>query len=228
MRSLGAWATRCIAVQSCRMRVPGGVGGMQSTKRRMPMRRWTCAACLLLGSFAALAAALPMGQPPAPRPTAAPRVLPGVQPGGAILLPNQWSLRPVGKQLPLGDFPVNLAMHPSGLWLAVLHAGHGDHEITILDLKREKTVGRVVLEQTFYGLSFAPDGKQLFASGGEFGVVHAYEFEGGFLGRHRALPLAQNAKERFIPGGISVDAAGQTLFVAGTWGDGVCLLPLSD
>ena len=42
-----------------------------------------------------------------------------------IRLPNQWSLRPVGRHLALGDFPVNLALHPSGKYLAVLHAGYG-------------------------------------------------------------------------------------------------------
>src|SRR6266404_2013558 len=55
--------------------------------------------------------------------------LPGAQPEGTILLHNQWSLKPAGKQLELGDFPVNSALHPSGKWLAVLHAGHGEHEI---------------------------------------------------------------------------------------------------
>ncbi len=32
--------------------------------------------------------------------------------GWVVLLPNQWSLRPAGRQVPLGDFPVNIAMHP--------------------------------------------------------------------------------------------------------------------
>ena len=36
---------------------------------------------------------------------------------GSIQLPNQWSLRPAGKQLSLGDFPVNLALHPDGRYL---------------------------------------------------------------------------------------------------------------
>src|ERR1700719_2706077 len=52
-------------------------------------------------------------------------LLPGIQPGGTIVLPNQWSLRPAGRQIELGDFPVNMALHPSGRWLAILHAGYG-------------------------------------------------------------------------------------------------------
>ena len=38
--------------------------------------------------------------------------LPGYRPDGSILLPNQWSLRPAGRQIELGDFPVNIALHP--------------------------------------------------------------------------------------------------------------------
>src|SRR5436189_6214189 len=44
--------------------------------------------------------------------TAGQPVLPGKQSDGSVLLPNQWSLRPVGKQVELGDFPINVAVHP--------------------------------------------------------------------------------------------------------------------
>ena len=54
-------------------------------------------------------------------PAAAPH-WPGVQADGRTLLPNQWTLEPAGKQIPLGDFPVHIALHPSGAWAAVLVA----------------------------------------------------------------------------------------------------------
>jgi hypothetical protein len=157
------------------------------------------------------------------------RTLPGIQPGGSILLPNQWSLRPAGKQLVLGDFPVNLALHPSGRWLAVLHAGYGEHEVMIVDLQADKQgeriVTRVGIPQAFYGLCFSAEGRTLFASGGEFNVVHAYQFEDGSLFRHKTIAVA-NEKEKFIVGGLAVDRQGKMLFAAGTWGDAVCVLPI--
>ena len=154
-------------------------------------------------------------------------MLPGVQSTGLIQLPNQWSLRPAGKQVNLGDFPVNMVLHPSGDWLAVLHAGYGEHEVTIVDLKRQKVKSRVVLEQTFYGLCFSANGNQLYASGGEHEVVHVFDFADGLLSRQRQLPVAK-PKENFIPAGLAVDAVGKTLFVAGPWGDAVCIVPLGD
>src|SRR5437660_2650830 len=192
------------------------------------MRPSLTAALVLLGLCAGLVLALDRSPETASRPSMTrSRVLPGVQPGGAILLPNQWSLRPVGKQLRLGDFPVNLALHPSGRWMAVLHAGYGDHEIQIVDLKRQKVVSHVGLDQTFYGLCFAPDGKHLFASGGEFEVIHAFEFADGLLSQHQQLPVVK-ATERFIPAGLAVDASGNTVYAAGPWGDAVCILPWAE
>ena len=54
----------------------------------------------------------------------------------------------------ISSFPVNLALHPSGKWLAALHAGYGPHEIVVIELgaKKEVVRSRVVLEQAFYGL----------------------------------------------------------------------------
>lgn len=182
-------------------------------------------ACFVLLGFSLLAA---RGQDPNPETSkrlAKTPLLPGVQPGGVILLPNQWSLRPAGKQIEVGDFPVNLALHPNGQWLAILHAGYGEHEVMIVNLKRQRIASRVALAQTFYGLTFTPDGKTLLASGAEFEVVHAFAFEDGLLAHHRELRVAPVA-QKFIPGGLAFDSTSQTLIAAGTWGGGVCLVPL--
>lgn len=194
------------------------------------MRRSLLAVSLLLLVCGILSGALERGKKkrPAGRNTVVgPPTLPGVQPSGAILLPNQWSLRPAGKQIELGDFPVNMAIHPEGNYLAVLHAGYGEHEVVIIDLKKQKLTNRVRLEQTFYGLCFAPDGKKLFASGGEFEVVHAFDFEDGLLFHHRQIAVAP-ITDKFIVCGLAIDPAGKHLFAAGTWGDAVCMIPLDN
>jgi DNA-binding beta-propeller fold protein YncE len=190
------------------------------------------AACLLaaVGGFAV--ALRPQEITDKPAPPAAPRrapALPGLQPAGSVLLPNGWSLRPAGKLLPLGDFPVTLALHPSGDWLAALHAGYGPHEVFIIDLNagKERVTTRVELPQTFTGLAWSPDGKSLYASGGEFETVHVFAFDGGLLGKGATIRAA-GEKEKFIVGGLALDAEGKTLFVAGTWGHAVRIIPLGD
>jgi DNA-binding beta-propeller fold protein YncE len=186
------------------------------------------AAAVLLGTCATLAFVIGAGENnrEAPTPVHRDTLLPGVQRGGTVLLPNQWSLRPAGRQIPLGDFPVNIALHPDGHWLAALHAGYSEHEIVVVDLQRRHTTSRVCIDQAFYGLCFSPDGRQLFASGGEFGVVHAYEFDDGLLSHHRALAV-KRPDDKFVTGGVAVDAKGEHLFAVGTWGDQVVIVPLA-
>ena len=46
-------------------------------------------------------------------PVAAGRITwPGMTRDGTVLLPNGWSLKPAGRQTRLGDFPVQIAVHP--------------------------------------------------------------------------------------------------------------------
>ena len=84
--------------------------------------------------------------------------LPGVKVDGSILLPNQWSLRPSGRQVPLGDFPVNLAVHPSGKFVIALHAGDSAQELISVSLPTGQVIARAQLPETFYGVAFRPMG----------------------------------------------------------------------
>jgi DNA-binding beta-propeller fold protein YncE len=190
----------------------------------MPRRLLCIALLLVLGSCAAIGkAAEDDEKDDAPRP---PVRLPGVQPSGGILLPNQWSLRPAGRQIKLGDFPVHVAVHPHEPWAAISHAGYGAHEVMIVDLVARRVVSSVVLDQTFYGLCWDPPGEQLFVSGAEYEVVHQFAFGGGYLSNHRELRVGK-AADRFVPAGVTCSADGQTLFVANPWGDTVALIPLA-
>src|SRR5262245_45128765 len=180
----------------------------------------TFGSCLLL--FAGLDTRKPAGDEPIrPRDvaSASPRVLPGLLSDGFVQLPNQWRLRPAGKQLEVGNFPVNAAIHPSGQYLAVLHAGWQDHEIMIIDLNRakQKIVSRVTIDQTFYGICFSPDGRRLYASGGEFESVHEFEFSRGLLSNARSIALG-GPGTKLVIGGLVHHPTAQDLFVCCTWG----------
>jgi DNA-binding beta-propeller fold protein YncE len=156
------------------------------------------------------------------------RVLPGLHKDGFVQLPNQWKLSPVGRQIEVGDLPVNIQLHPTGQFAAVLHCGMRDHEVVILDLNpaRRKVVSRTAVDQAFYGLAFSRDGRQVYASGGEFDVVHVWDFDKGLLHNHRTIDVS--AGLRTVPSGVTLDPAGKELFVAGLWADAVVRVPLDN
>lgn len=144
------------------------------------------------------------------------RILPGVQPDGSVLLHNQWSIRPAGDSAPLGEFPVNMAVDPSGRYAAVLHAGYGQHEIRIIDLAARRTTAIKPVTETFQGIAFSPDGRMLICGGGSEPVLHIFSFDSGSLS---PLPDVEagtkgdhgvNAGVIFVPG--SQDAVVARLF----------------
>jgi YVTN family beta-propeller protein len=191
------------------------------------------AAALPLAAAVGLYALAAPGQPPAkdPPPAASKpleRVLPGLQRDGFVQLPNQWSLKPAGRHLEVGDFPVNIAVHPTGEFAAVLCAGFGPHEVVIVDLNPERTrmVSRVQVPQAFYGLTWSNDGRQLFASGGEDEVVHVFDFDKGYLTKGKALDVSVAKNRRAVVGGLAFDPQGRDLFAAAPWADAVVRVPL--
>ncbi|CAN5388092.1 hypothetical protein BH11PLA2_BH11PLA2_08440 [soil metagenome] len=157
------------------------------------------------------------------------RVLPGIQKGGFVQLPNQWRLKPAGKQIEVGDLPSNIQIHPTGQFAAVLHCGYKEHEVVILDLNatNKKVMSRVTIPQAFYGLAFSPDGKQVYCSGGEFDRVHVWDFDKGLLHNARTISIAAD-KGRMVAAGIAFDKDGKELFVAATWADAVVRIPLEN
>ena len=145
---------------------------------------------------------------------------PGKQPDGSVQLPNQWSLRPVGDQVELADFPINVAVHPGGRFVAILHSGYSQHQILCVDLSATNVVSCTRIAEAFYGLEFSRDGNRLFCSGAGDEVIHAFDFDGGNLSNARQIRLRE-VKARGVPAGLAIDAAGGTLWAANVWGHAV-------
>lgn len=152
---------------------------------------------------------------------------PGRLPDGSVLLPNMWSLHPAGKQLDLGDFPVNIAVHPNSRHAAVLHAGYGQHEIIVVDLAELKIVTRTKIDEAFYGVEFSANGHKLYCSGASAEAIRAFDFnpKDGTLGEEQLIRM-RDAKERGIPGGFAVAGDARHLYVANVWGQRVAKVDL--
>ena len=194
--------------------------------RSLPHLLATCA-CLTLGSLGP-ASAQSDSKPSASSPASAPTQWPGRQPDGSVLLPNMWSLHPAGTQIPVADFPVNIAIHPSGKFAAILHAGHSAHEIHILDIAATRTLHTQKVDETFYGLEFASSGKRLYASGAAQEVIRCFDFDpnSGTLGPEKTIAL-RDSKERGIPSGLALSADATSLYVANVLGQKISRVDLS-
>src|SRR5512138_727396 len=105
-----------------------------------------------------------------------------------VLLLNGWKLTPVGKMLPLGDLPLNIAVSPSRKLMAVTNNGQSVQSLQLIDPASEKVLHTTVIPKAWYGLKFSADEKKLYASGGHDNWILEYEI------RNRQLVLKDSIK----------------------------------
>lgn len=128
-------------------------------------------------------------------------------------LPNGWSLTPVGKTLPLGDLPLNLAVSSSKKYIAVTNNGQSVQSIQLIDVKNEKILSSVVIPKSWYGLKFSNNEKYLYASGGNDNWIMQYAVINGKLVFKDSIKLGKKWPEKISPTGIDIDDARKLLYV---------------
>ena len=130
-----------------------------------------------------------------------------------VMLPNGWGLTPVGKSLPLGDLPLNIAVSPSRKLMAVTNNGQSVQSIQLIDARKEKVLDAAVIPKSWYGLKFSADNKYLYASGGNDNRILKYKVQKNKLVLIDSILLGKKWPERISPAGIDIDDARNLLYV---------------
>lgn len=113
---------------------------------------------------------------------------PGPMPGG-YNLPNGWRITPVGPSVSTEDMTLQLLPSPDGKTIVGLHAGFNPHGLDVINVASWEAVQRIPMKSAWFGLGFSPDGKKLYASGGnadsrqnpERAPIYAFNFANGKL-----------------------------------------------
>lgn len=129
-----------------------------------------------------------------------------------VKLPNGWSLTPVGKLLPLGDLPLNIALSPSKKLAAVTNNGYGTQMIQLFDVKKGVMLDSVTIGKSWLGLTFSDDGKFLYASGGNDNIIIKYAINKNKLQNPDTIRLGKPWPEKISVTGIAVDDAAKKLY----------------
>jgi YVTN family beta-propeller protein len=128
-------------------------------------------------------------------------------------LPNGWSLTPIGKSLPLGDLPLNLAVSPSKRLIAVTNNGQSVQSIQLIDAVNDKVLHSVVIPKSWYGIKFSADEKFLYVSGGNDNWILKYGIVKDTLALEDSIKLGPKWPYRLSPTGIEIDDAKKTTYV---------------
>ena len=130
-----------------------------------------------------------------------------------ITLPNGWKLSPVGRSLPLGDLPLNIAVSTSKQLIAVTNNGQSIQSIQLIDTRSEKVLDNIVIPKSWYGLAFSADEKFLYASGGNDNWILKYAVSGRKLLLQDSIQLGKKWPVKISPTGIAINDASSTMYV---------------
>jgi YVTN family beta-propeller protein len=128
-------------------------------------------------------------------------------------LPNGWRLTPVGKSLPLGDLPLNIAVSPSKRLAAITNNGESDQTIQLVDIDREVILDSIIIRKAWLGLTFSDDGRYLYASGGNDNMIVRYEIRNNRLSVSDSIIIGKPWPVRISVAGIALDDSKNRLYV---------------
>jgi DNA-binding beta-propeller fold protein YncE len=130
----------------------------------------------------------------------------------AVTLPNGWRLTPAGKQLRLGDLPLNIALSPSGRLAAITNNGESDQTIQLIDLEKDAVADSIIIEKSWLGLAFSDDSKYLYASGGNDNKIIRYLITNNRLSVNDSIIIGKPWPEKISVTGIALDDSKNRLY----------------
>ncbi|HWP71461.1 MAG TPA: bifunctional YncE family protein/alkaline phosphatase family protein [Gemmatimonadaceae bacterium] len=147
------------------------------------------------------------------------------------LLPTGVRLDPDGALHDIGQFPLNLIEAPERDRLVLLHSGWRDQGIQVIDRHTGAVLQSVRQEAAFVGIAFAPDGRTLYASGGNQDVVYRYDWTSGAARLRDSIILAikpdPNRSGARYAAGLAVTTNGGYLLVAENLADSLAVIDVS-
>ncbi len=144
-------------------------------------------------------------------------------------LPTGVSLDPAGSSIELGSMPLAMAFSPDSARVVVLLCGLREQGIQVVDPIRRKVRQTLVQPAAFLGLAFAPDGRSLFASGGNQDVVYRYAWHADsatLADSIRLDPKGAVGQGARYPSGLGFSPDGRWLYVAENLADSLAVVDL--
>jgi len=145
-------------------------------------------------------------------------------------LPTGALLDPAGRSSPLGSMPLAMAFSPDSSRIVAVMNGYREQGIQVLDAASGQVVQTLLQPAAFMGVTFTPDGRTLYVSGGNRDVVYAYAWrdDAAALVDSIALgPPPDSTGGRHYPAGIACSSDGSQLYVAENLADTLAVVDLA-
>ncbi|HMI48844.1 MAG TPA: YncE family protein, partial [Gemmatimonadaceae bacterium] len=156
--------------------------------------------------------------------------IPAQDPAGARRLPTGARLDPAGVSYDLGAMPLAMTLSPEKDRVVVLLNGWREQGIQVVDRVSGRILQTIQLPAVFLGITFSPDGKSLYVSGGNEDVIYRFDWKAGLAALADSIALAVKAKDKSgtrYPAGIAISRDGRTLYAAENLGDSLAVVDLA-
>src|SRR5256885_2785159 len=122
-------------------------------------------------------------------------------------LPTDARLDPAGVSYALGPLPLAMVLSPDKSQVVVLLNGWREQGIQIVDKTSGRVLQKVTLPAVFLGLTFSPDAKSLYVSGGNQDVIYRFDWTTSGATLKDSIALAPKPAARSgtrDPGGLAL------------------------
>jgi hypothetical protein len=129
-------------------------------------------------------------------------------------LPTGVKLDPAAPLNPIGPMPLAMRVAPERDRVVLLLSGYREQGLQVVDAASGRVLQDVPQPAAFVGLAFSPDGRFLYASGGNQDVVYRYNWSGGRAALRDSLALAWKAPRANgtrYPAGLALSRDGQMM-----------------
>ncbi len=146
-------------------------------------------------------------------------------------LPTGVRLDPAGSQSAVGNFPLTAVLSPDSSHVLLLLNGWRQQGVQVVERRTGAIVQTLLQPAAFIGLAFAPDGRTVYASGGNTDVVYRYDWMAARLTLRDSIVLqakrrARDAGTRY-PAGLAMSANGRQLYVVENLSDSLVVIDVA-
>jgi YVTN family beta-propeller protein len=145
-------------------------------------------------------------------------------------LPTGARLDPAGSSYDLGSMPLAMALSPDRSRVVVLLNGWREQGIQVVDRPSGRVLQKIPLTAVFLGLTFSPDGRSLYVSGGNQDVIYRFDWRDDRATLADSVVLAVKEPRKSgtsYPAGIAISRDGRTLYAAENLADRVAVVDLA-
>src|SRR3984893_2538326 len=130
----------------------------------------------------------------------------------------------------MGSMQLAMTLSPEKKRVIVLLNGWREQGIQVVDRGSGRVLQTIPLPAVFLGITFSPDGKSLYVSGGNEDQIYRFDWHDGQAVLSDSIMLAVKEKGKSgsrYPAGIAISRDGRTLYAAENLGDSLAVVDLA-